>query len=733
MALTINTNVSSLNAQRNLGKSQADLSRSMQRLSSGLRINSAKDDAAGLAISDRMTSQIRGLNQASRNANDGISMSQTAEGALQETTNILQRLRELGIQSANDTNSASDRSSLQAEVNQLKQEITRIANTTTFNDRNVLDGSLSNAQFQVGANANETISFSIGSAKAVDLGSNELTTSNPNGIETATYGGFTFGANGPTMGAVNASATLNGIAAGEVLTVKDSGGATVGTYTTAANDQASAIAASLSAITGATGTTASNTIELVGTTDAATTLVIGGGGATVTVGAGVDVTSGTALLSAITGNVNYATSGFTATLNAAGTGVSLHNTTGNDFNVTTGAGMTATVVGLKGGAPTVVTAGSVTVSGQVDASLASGYTIQSSINTGYFSSGTAATPVTTTKAGLANYAAGNAVGSQNLTIVGPVGSSTAPILAGASANGVATAVNAVSGTTGVTATSRTQATLFGLSANGTVRFSLLGTNATPVSVSATVTTSDMSSLAQAINAEAGQTGISASLAGSNTRIVLTQAEGNNIIVSGFTSSAASDPGVLTPTGTEVSMKVLGNENAGLPSYGDANATTLFDGGANTNANTTVVGGEVTFFSNGIFNVTSDSNATPTGGSIFSGVAGTANTSILYSVDSIDISTVAGANKALKIVDGALGQIDSLRGNLGAIQNRFESTISNLQNVSENLTAARSRILDADIAMETSAMTKNNILQQAGVAILAQANQTPQLALQLLKG
>jgi len=130
MALTINTNVPSLNAQRNLGKSQNDLSRSMQRLSSGLRINSAKDDAAGLAISDRMTSQIRGLNQAARNSNDGISLAQTAEGALQETTNILQRMRELSIQSANDTNSASDRASLQAEVNQLQQEMTRIASST---------------------------------------------------------------------------------------------------------------------------------------------------------------------------------------------------------------------------------------------------------------------------------------------------------------------------------------------------------------------------------------------------------------------------------------------------------------------------------------------------------------------------------------------------------------------------------------------------------------------------
>lgn len=171
MALTINTNVASLNAQRNLGVSQSNLAKSMQRLSSGLRINSAKDDAAGLAISDRMTAQIRGLNQAARNANDGISLAQTAEGALQETTNILQRMRELAVQGANDTNDDSDRASIKAEIDQLVDELDRIATSTKFNGRAVLDGTLADATFQVGANsgADQKISFSIASAKAADL------------------------------------------------------------------------------------------------------------------------------------------------------------------------------------------------------------------------------------------------------------------------------------------------------------------------------------------------------------------------------------------------------------------------------------------------------------------------------------------------------------------------------------------------------------------------------------
>ena len=164
MAIVINTNVASLNAQRNLNKSQLGLNRSMQRLSSGMRINSAKDDAAGLAISDRMTSQVRGLNQAARNAQDGISLAQTAEGALVETTNLLQRMRELAVQSANDTNTATDRSSLDAEFGQLQEEIQRIAANTQFNSRGILNGSAAGAgalTFHVGANAGQTITVSI--------------------------------------------------------------------------------------------------------------------------------------------------------------------------------------------------------------------------------------------------------------------------------------------------------------------------------------------------------------------------------------------------------------------------------------------------------------------------------------------------------------------------------------------------------------------------------------------
>lgn len=164
MAITVNTNVASLNAQRNLNASQGNLNTSMQRLSSGLRINSAKDDAAGLAISDRMTAQINGMNQASRNANDGISLAQTAEGAMQETTNILQRMRELSVQSANDTNTSEDRASIATEMSGLKAEITRIASATQFNGQSLINGGGSSHTFQVGANAGQTITFDLSRA-----------------------------------------------------------------------------------------------------------------------------------------------------------------------------------------------------------------------------------------------------------------------------------------------------------------------------------------------------------------------------------------------------------------------------------------------------------------------------------------------------------------------------------------------------------------------------------------
>jgi flagellin len=411
-------------------------------------------------------------------------------------------MRELAIQSANDTNSANDRASLQAEVNQLKSEMSRIAQTTEFNGKKLLDGTMTSAQFQVGANANETISFGIRSALAANLGNNSLMSTN----STANF----------------------------------------------------AIEAATSAATGSSA---------------------------------------------------------------------------------------------------------------------------------------------------------NDVMAQTLTVVGGRGSNTASVATGDSANVIAGKINAIAADTGVTATAVTTATLSNLNTNGSLSFNLQGTNVGTVSINATVLSNDLTNLVSAVNSQSGNTGITATISPDKASVILEQSSGYDIKISDFSHSAGA-----------ATIQLAGS--AGTP-------VTLTEAGLAGDLDSSTVGGELTFNSSEGFNVTSD--IADTAGSLFQSVANGANVSTLYSIDQIDISTVQGASNAIKSVDGALTQIDNMRGDLGAVQNRFESTIANLNNVSENLSAARSRILDADIAQETSSMTKNNILQQAGVSILAQANTTPQLALQLLKG
>ncbi|MFK5949014.1 MAG: flagellin, partial [Methylococcales bacterium] len=269
MAMSIQTNVASINAQRNLNKSQGGLATSLQRLSSGLRINSAKDDAAGLSISDRMTAQIRGQKQASRNANDGISLTQTAEGALQESTNILQRVRELSVQSANSTNSATDRLSLQSEVNQLVSELDRISDTTSFNGIKLLDGSFQAQQFQVGADAGQTIQVSVTKATSDSLGIEKLNTkNNVKGIEVAVNTQAvdvtgTISASGRNAKGADIATSLNTLIADQTLTVTDASTGAVNAVTVSSNKtakDASEIAKALNAITGVSAS-ATNTAK----------------------------------------------------------------------------------------------------------------------------------------------------------------------------------------------------------------------------------------------------------------------------------------------------------------------------------------------------------------------------------------------------------------------------------------------------------------------------------------
>ena len=478
MAAFINTNIASLNSQRNLNTSQSGLTTSLQRLSSGLRINSAKDDAAGLAISERMTSQIRGNDQAARNANDGISLAQTAEGDIAQIGTNLQRMRELAVQSANASNSASDRIALDNEAQQLSAEIDRVASTSSFNGVKLLDGTFNAQTFQIGANAtaNDRITItSIASARTTALGGSGTSTNATRAIT------------GPVTTALNAGdVTLNGFQVGT------SG---VGAAPGQGANSGFSIAAAINAVSSQSGVTAT----------AATT-----------------TTTATATV-------------FTAV--AAGTG---------------------------------------TVNGVAIGAIAAGVNAQ-----------------------------------------------------GSGAN-IAAAFNLVSGQSGVTATSD--------AVTGAVTFSA--------------------------------------------------ADGRNIDILGLAAGTG-----IANTAAKAGITLTSNNAAGI-----------------------VISG-----------------ALPASAGLVAGTTAPSTTLTVNSISTISLATATSSQNALAAIDGALTTVNSSRASLGAYQNRFSSVVSSLQTTSENLSASRSRIQDTDFAQETASLTRGQILQQAGTAMLAQANSLPNGVLALLRG
>lgn len=473
MASVINTNIASLNAQRNLSNSQSALNNSIQRLSTGLRINSAKDDAAGLAISERFTTQINGINQAVRNANDGISLAQTAEGALSTIGNNLQRIRTLAVQSRNATNSTTDREALQKEVNQLTAEIQRVAKDTSFNGTKLLDGTFSAQTFQVGANRGETINIdSIANAQTSSLG---------------------------RFNGMNSSVTL-------------------------------------------TNNTAAGTVQ------------------------SIDITTGS-------------------------------NT--------------------------------------------------KTINLGTFASDAKA---------LAN--AINAAGVSGLT--------------------------ATAGTTDVAAGTTTSATAAEVGAASIIINDLAITTAVVEN-----DTTNRERAVRDINNQSSVTGVIATDTGSG--ISLSAADGRNIVIGAATGAGSTS-----------------NATFGLAAAGTTQSATL----------------DVAYVASGA--------ETSISGTSF-GLASTTITQTGTALSAIDITDETQIDKALTALDAALSTVSSARADLGAIQNRFTSVVSNLQVTAENLSASRSRILDTDFAEETANLTRGQILQQAGTAMLAQANSLPNTVLTLLQG
>ena len=522
MAQTINTNIASLSAQRNLAASQKDAATAMQRLSSGLRINSAKDDAAGLAIANRLTSQINGINQAVRNANDGLSVSQVAEGALSETSDILQRMRTLAVQSLNASNSDSDRSKLQSEVTELKNEIDRIAFNTSFGSTKLLNGSFTSKSFQVGANTGETIDLTISNMKASALGqvTNLAFGTNEVGFESAQ---------------VYAAATSG-------LTAQDL------TFTVDGTDTTVSIAADASA---------------------------------------KDIANA---VSSQVGSVS-ATAATNVTINNLAKG-------------TSGASVTVSVNGISLGA-----------------------------------------------------------------------------LATATEEGFANALVAAMAT----------------------KTELSGLTATAVNTGASNAT---------------------------TGVEIVDADGDDVTVTITAASQAADgtgTAVTDATFDVMSVLATGGVVVADATHGEKQLT------SNGSTNVASVTGHVQFTTDLATSKSISVTGAGTGAGQLAGtsVAGTLTASGTY-MDTVSVATVANASTAVGMIDKALSEVDSARASLGAVQSRFDSVIANLANIAENSSAARSRIMDADFAAETAALAKTQILQQAGISVLAQANAQPQNVLALLQ-
>ncbi|WP_095169995.1 flagellin [Pseudomonas sp. Irchel 3H3] len=573
MAMSVNTNITSLGVQKNLNKASDALSQSMNRLSSGLKINSAKDDAAGMQIANRLNNQVKGLNVAIANANNGVSIAQTAEGAMQESTNTLQRLRELALQAANGDKSDADRVSLQQEFTAKVGELNRIASTTTFGGRNLLDGSFQNIQFQIGASANETISFGM-----TDIGSTALKGNyREASVDGTAMEGLAATATGTNIGGMKASVT---------------GGAPPAAGT-AAGDKIS--------INGVD-------ITLTATTSAAT--------------------AGSAAATEI--NKQTAKTGVTAT---AATDGKLTLTSKSDFTVEESGGTVLTKLGLTAADATA--------------------------------------PV-----------AAEAIDKD--TVLGTAGSITV---------------------------------------NGTA-----------------VTWDDTNTITEVLDLVKAQAGTGATAEFTDGRVVLTSGDGKDIKLANTASGSLSQLGLSAGT-SQAKLK----EDTSI----DVNGVEVkFKKGDTTDSivasiNSASTGVQASKNADGTLNLFADKDITIKDGSAGTGLkalglkdvsdAGTKTAVTMETtVSDLSILSAASSQQAIQALDDAMQQIDSQRSQLGAVQNRFASTVANLQSISQNSSAAKGRVEDADFASEAAELTKQQTLQQASTAILSQANQLPSAVLKLLQ-
>lgn len=699
----INTNLNALVSQESSRASGLKLSQSMERLSTGSRINSAKDDAAGLSISNRMTSQVRGIQMAVRNSNDAISMTQTAEGAYGQVNNMLQRMRELAVQASSGTMSNDDRSSLQLEVTQLTSEIDHIAKTTNFNNINLLDGTAKKVVIQTGANQKDKIEMSFDSVRANNIGSDiqpSLTSASGTSAQLGTL----------TQGDLVLNGVSVGVSFAEDDTLSSAGNSASSIAKAAAinrlSDESGVIAkAAVNTVSGAAMTAAatSGTITINGysstaittTTDPSlsrqlvTDAINAMSKATGVTATNTGSDNGGVVLTAADGR-NIAVS--LGTLTSAATGVAASDTYIGSYDLFSKDGSAITVgsregassdevgnAGLRigtyeGGVAQTMTRTRATVDfGETQVSAATGVLNGDTLMINGISIGSALATDDT-----ASYleSDSSAVGSQRA----------------GSAIAIAAAINRQTDRTGVTAEAQANVlrgeSFTAASTTGTV--SLNG-------VSITIDTSDINNVIDTFNEYSGQTGVVASRFGD--ALELRAEDGRNISI-GVTVASASNLGL-----------------GGLTMSANESATTHYA--------TVALKSDESFTVESGFEGVTNFEALGFRRGTFGGASGD-------KISQVDITTQQGANDALRAIDAAINQVSEAQAKSGALNNRLDAIVNNLSEGLQNMSASRSRILDTDYATETTELAKQQIIQQASTAMLAQANQGAQGVLALLK-
>jgi flagellin len=743
--MRINNNLMAMNTHRAMGSVQGAQSKSMEKLSSGYRINRAGDDAAGLAISEKMRGQIRGLNQASRNSQDGISMIQTAEGALNETQAILQRMRELAVQSANDTNVDADRTSIQNEIDQLSTEITRIADTTEFNTQKLLNGGLDDVKFQIGANEGQDMKLSIGDMRAASL--NVVSTS----TEIVSAGGSITGVDADADFNVE-GITLTAVEGGAIGAVNTGVAATVAAYAdnvTVSKSEGVTNSGDWNFNNAGITLSVSDDVDWssINTSGAATrsglTISVSGDYITVDIdvmhgsGSGAAFTAADAITANADGDYVYDAHGVSFTVSAEEfatftTGQStfdvdlaVHKASGDDVdftgtiqgngNLTTTTSGTGTDVVFSGGAGTEIAlnAASADWLSGVDRIVVSGAGLETS---------------------------GGAIsvtlydGAQKLSEDVFIASSGDAFTSGVGAtntftydnHGVSFAIKMGSASTDFKLDDTIETidkSVTGAAGNDLV-FDVTASDGSTKTVTVDLDDGEAISLSGAVN----EINIASSGAGAGAVATL---DGDKIVLSAADTGSGSTVDITTvglaTLGLSVSTKTGSAASIDFTLKNAAGAT-IDSGSVATNA------GEVTFQDA----AGTDANEITFDLKSYNDLAGL-NVAKEFAVQEIEkteaginVSTQSSASAAITTINNAIESVSKERSKLGAVQNRLEHTIANLDTSAENLQASESRIRDVDMAKEMMEFTKNNILQQAAQSMLAQANQAPQGVLQLLR-